>query len=58
MFFFLLANFAKFRPEKYDFDLYKGIFMEKKKKRAKIRQILKTISFFSKLPDFHDKFQY
>jgi hypothetical protein len=31
VFFFLLGpNFAKFEPEKYDFNLYKGSFMEKK----------------------------
>jgi hypothetical protein len=26
---FLGWNYAKFRPEKYDFNLYKGFFMEK-----------------------------
>jgi hypothetical protein len=26
---FLAQNFAKFQPEKYDFDLCKGFFMEK-----------------------------
>jgi hypothetical protein len=31
-------NFFKFRPEKYDFDLYKGLFM---KKMIKICQISK-----------------
>jgi hypothetical protein len=29
--FMFWRNFAKFRPEKYDFDLYKGFFMEKKR---------------------------
>jgi hypothetical protein len=28
--FMFWRNFAKFRPQKYDFDLYKGFFMEKK----------------------------
>jgi len=27
--FFSWRNFAKFRPEKYDFDLYKGFLMKK-----------------------------
>jgi hypothetical protein len=36
--FFEGRNFAKFQPEKYDFSLYKGFFIEK---LAWIRQILK-----------------
>jgi hypothetical protein len=28
LFSFFWRNFAKFRPEKYDFDLYKGFFMK------------------------------
>jgi hypothetical protein len=35
---FLGQNFAKFQPEKYDFDLCKGFFM---KKMTQIRQISK-----------------
>jgi hypothetical protein len=44
--FFSWRNFAKFRPEKYDFDLYKGFLM---KKWHKFRQISKKK--ISKLPD-------
>jgi len=29
VFFFGVRNFAKFQPEKSDFDLFKGFFMEK-----------------------------
>jgi hypothetical protein len=36
-------NFAKFQPEKYDFNLYKGFFMEKKK--AQFRQISRKKKF-------------
>jgi len=43
--------FAKFRPEKSDSDLYKGLFKEFRQ----IRQIFKN--FLIKSPDFHDKFQ-
>jgi hypothetical protein len=32
-------NFAKFGPEKFDFDLYKGFFKNGKKNWAKIRQL-------------------
>ncbi len=39
--FFYWRIFAKFRPEKHGFDLYKGFFMEKK--MAQIRQILKLM---------------
>jgi hypothetical protein len=35
-------NFAKFRPEKYDFNLYKGFLM---RSIAQIRQILKKKKF-------------
>jgi hypothetical protein len=35
-------NFAKFRPEKYDFNLYKGFLM---RSIAQIRQILKEKKF-------------
>jgi len=44
--------FIKFQPEKYDFNLYKGFFIEK---MANIHQISKNI--FLKSPDFYDKFQ-
>jgi uncharacterized protein YwgA len=43
---------AKFQPEKYDFDLYKGFSMEK---TAQIHQISKKT--VSKLPGFCDKLQ-
>ncbi len=43
----------KFRPRKYDFDLYKAFFMGK---MTQIRQIL--ILIFFKSLDFYDKFQY
>jgi hypothetical protein len=36
--FFIWRDFAKFRPEKYDFALYKGFFIEK---MTQIRQISK-----------------
>jgi uncharacterized protein YwgA len=49
---FLAQNLAKFRPEKYDFNLYKGFFMEK---MAQICQISNEKN--SKLPDFNDKIQ-
>jgi hypothetical protein len=47
-----LICIAKFRPEKYDFDLYKGFYLWKKNG---------TNSpdfgfFFPKSPDFYDKF--
>jgi len=51
-FFFLWRDFAKFPPEKYDFDLYKGFFMEK---MTQIRQISKKKK--SKSPDFNDEYQ-
>jgi hypothetical protein len=50
--FFSWQIFAEFRPEKYDFDLFTGFFMEK---IIQIRQIL-TTSFFFKSPDFYHKF--
>jgi hypothetical protein len=34
--FFLWQNFSKFRPEKYDFDLYKGLFMKKMTQNCQI----------------------
>jgi hypothetical protein len=37
VFFFFGRNFARFRPEKYDFNLYKGFSMEK---MGQIRQNL------------------
>jgi hypothetical protein len=43
---------AKFRPEKYDFDLYTNDFSLRK--MAQTRQILKENK--SKLPDFYYKF--
>jgi hypothetical protein len=43
-------NFAKFQPEKYDLDLYKGFSMGK---MTQIRQISKF--FNSRSPDFYDK---
>jgi hypothetical protein len=46
VFFFSWRNFAKFQPEKYDFELYKGFLM---KKWHKFRQISKKK--ISKLPD-------
>ncbi len=45
--------FAKIRPEKYDFELCKGFFMEK---INQIRHISKRKN--SKSPDFYEKFQY
>jgi hypothetical protein len=48
--FFQWQTFAKFRPEKYDFELYQGFFMEN---MPQIRQSLKI--FFLKSPDFYDK---
>jgi hypothetical protein len=50
---FLVKILANFGPEKYDFDLYKGFFMEKFKK---ICQIYIIIIIF-RLPDFYEKFQ-
>jgi hypothetical protein len=44
--------FAKIRPEKYDFGLCKGFFMEN---FTQVRQISKRKN--SKSPDFYDKFQ-
>jgi hypothetical protein len=49
---YLLQNFAKFRPKKYDFNLYKGVSMEK---MAQICQILKEKAF--KSLNLYDKFQ-
>ncbi len=46
-------NFVKFWPENYDFDLYKGFSMRKKK--AQIHQISKKE--ISRLPYLYDKFQ-
>ncbi len=53
--FFLIAKiFAKIRPEKYDFDQYKGFFMGKNgSKFAKFRKEKKKL----KSPDFYNKFQ-
>jgi len=48
-FFFYWRIFAKFRPEKYDFNLFKGFFMWK---MAQIRQILNFKN--SKLLDFYN----
>jgi hypothetical protein len=45
-------NFAKFRPEKYDFDLYKGFYLWKKNGTNSPDFGI----FFSKSPDFYDKF--
>jgi hypothetical protein len=45
--FFYRRNLVEFRPEKYDFDLYKGFFLEQ---FAKIAQI--SEEKYSKLPDF------
>jgi len=51
---FFTSNFlSNFQPKKYDFDQYKGFFIEK---MAQICRIFKN--FFSKLPNFYDKFQY
>jgi hypothetical protein len=41
-------NFVKFQPEKYDFHLYKSIFMEK------MAQICQILNFF-KSPVYYDK---
>jgi hypothetical protein len=38
--FLLLVNFAKFSPEKNDFDLHKGYFV---KKKTQIRQISNNV---------------
>jgi hypothetical protein len=46
--FLLVANF---RTIKYDFDVYKGFFMEN---LTQIRQILKN--YFFKFPEFYNKF--
>ncbi len=51
---FMGQNFAKIGPEKSDFNLYQGFFMEKIK-MAQISQILRIS--FSKWPEFYDKFQ-
>ncbi len=48
---YLLQNFVKFQPKKYDFNLYKGFSMEK---MAQICQILKEKTFRSL--NFYDKF--
>ncbi len=50
--FFYWRIFAKIRPEKYDFDQYKGFFIGK---MVQIRQISKRKKF--KSPDFYNKFQ-
>jgi hypothetical protein len=47
-------NFAKFWPDKYEFNLHKGFSMETK--MTQIWQILENKKV-SKLPDFYDKFQ-
>jgi hypothetical protein len=52
VFFFLGEIFAKFRPEKYNFNLRNGFSMEKMAKNIHISK--KTVS---RLPDFYDKFQ-
>jgi hypothetical protein len=54
MYFFVRFFFggAKIWPEKYDFKLYRGFFMDK---MAQIRQILKIFYFFFKLQDLYDK---
>jgi hypothetical protein len=49
--FFIGRNLAKFRPEKYDFVLYKEFFIEN---MAQIRQISNKNS--SKSADFFDNF--
>lgn len=49
--FFYWRIFAKFPPERYDFDLYKGFFM--KTKRPKSPDFEEKNS---KSPDFYDKF--
>jgi hypothetical protein len=49
---FFGCNFTKFKPGKYDFNLYEGYFMEK---MAQIHQISREKN--SKSPDFYDKFQ-
>ncbi len=43
--FFFWKKFAKFQPEKYDFDISKGFFMER---MAQIRQIVGKKSKLSK----------
>jgi hypothetical protein len=49
---YLLQNFAKFGFNKYDFNLYKGVSMEK---MAQICQILKEKAFRSL--NLYEKFQ-
>jgi len=45
--FFFWQKFAKFQPEKYDFDMSNGLFMEK---MAQIRQIVeKKIHIIKKI---------
>jgi len=50
--FFYRRIFAKFGPEKYDFDLYKALFKETGPKFARFWRNKNSI-----LPDVHDKFQ-
>ncbi len=45
---------SKHMMDKYDFNLYKGFFMEK---MTQIHQILNFFFPFFKSPDFYDKFQ-
>jgi hypothetical protein len=51
---FFWRKLAKFQPEKYDFDLYKGSSMEKNDPNLSDFERKKKIS---KLLDFFDKFQ-
>ncbi len=52
--FSITNHFAKFRPENYDFNVYKGFFMEK---ITQIRQTLKGKKIQIKIEssDFYDK---
>jgi hypothetical protein len=49
---FFWLTFAKYQPEKYNFNLHKGFFMER---MTQIRQISKKKK--SKSPNFYGKFQ-
>jgi len=48
--FVFLVNFCKFWPKKHDFDLYKGLFMEKITPSS-----LDFKDLFFKLSNFNDK---
>jgi hypothetical protein len=53
VFLFTGEFFAKFRPEKYDFDVHKGFFMKKKDPNSPVSE---NFNLFFQSPDFYDKF--